>query len=125
MCLIYIEVEMAYFLEDVEIYSRSAVFANKMLFLSGKLGKKYEIFSRQIEDVVMSIALNVAEGTARHNLGEWIDFFIEARVACLNSLSLLMLLKDTGLIGSLTCAALKAEAGNIESLLARIIEKGV
>lgn len=103
--------------EKLEAYQAAVEFADKVLLLTGKIGKESDVVSYFLKTAAVSIPLSLAEGCGRIRDEERRRFFVSARGSCFKCLPLLALLRRSGIIGALTYAALKAEAESISTIL--------
>lgn len=109
--------------ENLEVWRKSVNFTKTILDITENLtgrGKHFRLIE-QLESASTSIALNIAEGKGRYSKKEFIHFLYIARGSLFETISLLIILAEKGLLTNFQLEELKNCAGEIGKMLSGLI----
>ena len=112
---------MAFLFEDLDVYKRAVVLAERVTKLTGDFSSGTYAISDQLRRATLSISCNIAEGNGRWHVKEKKHFFMIARGSAFECVPLLDVATRLGLIEEGVHQELKTELDEICRMIMGLI----
>ena len=109
--------------ERLKVWRESVLFAKEIIKLCEKIPQKLQFsLGEQIRRAVISVSSNIAEATGREGIKQSRYLFSVAKGSLYETVSLLIVMKQQGIIGEVTFAELYRTADEIAKMLSGLLK---